>query len=161
MAGAVHCINNGHRRCFRRPPLVADRPAREARQDRREDRAPRTVRHVPDGQSRGPARAVHRYSASHRPPQTETDPGMIGEKSLQRTADRTGAARSVDKRTVSRRRRGDLSVFRLRRHAVGRQTPTGLRIETFRVRLQALGRALWGKSGGICARYATRPRSTL
>ena len=46
--------------------LVADQPAREAHQDRREGGEPWPLRHLPDGRGRGATANVPGYSAAHR-----------------------------------------------------------------------------------------------
>jgi hypothetical protein len=46
---------------------VVDQPAREADQDRRQGRQPRSLRHVPDGRGRGAAADVCGNLVAHRP----------------------------------------------------------------------------------------------
>ena len=79
----------GAARC--RETVVTDQPARQAHQDRREDRPPRALRHVPDGRSRHPARPVRRHPAPYRPAQTATNSIMIGKKPFLHAVNRTGA----------------------------------------------------------------------
>ena len=47
--------------------VVADQPAREADQDRREGRQPRPLRYLPDGRGRGAATDVRRHPVADRP----------------------------------------------------------------------------------------------
>ena len=56
--------------------VVADHAAREAGQDRRQDRAPRPLRRVPAGRGGGAASAVRRDPAPDRPAQAKAPPDM-------------------------------------------------------------------------------------
>jgi hypothetical protein len=47
--------------------VVADQPAREADQDRRQGREPRSLRYVPDGRGRGAAADAPRHPTADRP----------------------------------------------------------------------------------------------
>ena len=48
-------------------PMVADQPAREADQDRRQGHQPRPLRHLPDGRGRGAAADVRGHPVADRP----------------------------------------------------------------------------------------------
>ena len=52
--------------------MVADQPAREADQDRRQGRQPRPLRHLPDGRGRGAERTVRANPAADRRTATST-----------------------------------------------------------------------------------------
>src|SRR6516164_3702513 len=58
--------------------VVAAQPAREADQDRRKGRQPRTLRHVPDGRGRGAATDVRRHPVADRPAAGAACAGMTG-----------------------------------------------------------------------------------
>ena len=60
------------------PAVIADQPAREADQNRREGRQPRTLRHVPDGRGRGTATDVCRHSVVDRSAPRAARTGMTG-----------------------------------------------------------------------------------
>ena len=56
--------------------VVADEPAGEARQDRRQGRAPWPLRHLPDGRGRGAERIVPGNPAADRRTATKTGPSV-------------------------------------------------------------------------------------
>jgi Transposase DDE domain group 1 len=58
--------------------VVADQPAREADQDWREGRQPRSLRHLPAGRGRGIAKDVRGHPVSNRPAAGAARPGMTG-----------------------------------------------------------------------------------
>jgi hypothetical protein len=58
--------------------MVADQPAREANQDRREGCQPQPLRHVPDGRGRGIAADVRLYPVADRPAPGTTRASMTG-----------------------------------------------------------------------------------
>lgn len=60
--------------------VVADQPAREAGQDRRESRAPRALCDLPDGRGRGAAADVCRHTVADRPAAGSARAGMNGVK---------------------------------------------------------------------------------
>jgi hypothetical protein len=94
-------LRTGLARCRR--AVVADDAPAEAGQDRREDRAPRTLRHVSDGRGRDPPRPVRRHHAPYRPAQTDARSSMTSGILYLRAADRTGATRSREEGRVAPR----------------------------------------------------------
>jgi hypothetical protein len=58
--------------------VVADQPAREVDQDRRQGRQPRSLRHFPAGRGRGVATDVRRHPVADRPAPDATRAGMTG-----------------------------------------------------------------------------------
>jgi hypothetical protein len=64
--------------------MVADQPAREANQDRREGRQPRPLRHVPAGRGRGVATDVRRDPVADRPTPGTTRARMTGRRDQMR-----------------------------------------------------------------------------
>ena len=85
-----------HRRHYR-CPRVMNHTAREAGQDRRQDRPPRALCRLPDGRCRDPKGAVRRHPAPYRPAQTDASPGMTDGKLLRHANDRISAAGSSTK----------------------------------------------------------------
>src|SRR5271168_1491951 len=61
-----------------RGAVVADQPAREADQDRRQGRQPRALRYVSDGRSRGAAADVPGNPVADRPTADTARPSMMG-----------------------------------------------------------------------------------
>src|SRR5262249_25781050 len=58
--------------------MVADKPAREADQDRREGHQPRALRDIPDGRGRRAETDVRRHSVADRPAEGAARAGMTG-----------------------------------------------------------------------------------
>ena len=58
--------------------MVADQPAREADQDRRQGHQPRPLRHLPAGRGRGVAADVRGYPDAHRSAAGATCAGVTG-----------------------------------------------------------------------------------
>jgi hypothetical protein len=63
-----------------RGAVVADQPAREADQDRREGRQPRPIRHVPARRGRGAPPAIRRNPVADRPTAGTACAGMRGQR---------------------------------------------------------------------------------
>jgi hypothetical protein len=88
-----------------RGAVVVDQPAREADQDRRQGRQPRSLRHVPDGRGRGAAAEVCRNPVADRSVTSAARAGMTGDRDRyyrrrrQRCALFTEKRRVVDPRT--------------------------------------------------------------
>ena len=72
--------------------LVHDDVAGEADQDRRENRPPRRLRHLPDGRGRHLSRPVRRHPAPHRPAQTADNVNMTNELPLMLADDGIGVS---------------------------------------------------------------------
>ena len=66
--------------------VVADQPAREADQDRRQGRQPRALRHVPDGRGRSLAADVRRHPVADRPAASDARLGMRDRRHQMRQA---------------------------------------------------------------------------
>ncbi len=81
--------------------VVADDAAGEAHQDRREDRAPRTLRHLPDDRGRDPERPVGRHPAPHRSAQAESTPNVTKGSSPTRAGNRTAASATTARLEIS------------------------------------------------------------
>jgi hypothetical protein len=82
--------------------LVADDAAREAGQDRRQDRAPRPLRRVPAGRGGGAESAVRRDPAPDRPAQAEAAPHMTTWRSTLRSAQERCAHRARSTASAAR-----------------------------------------------------------
>jgi len=67
--------------------MVADQPAREADQDRREGSELWQVRDLPDGRGRGAATDVRRYPVLDRPFAGTTRPSIRGHEEQNATSD--------------------------------------------------------------------------
>ena len=61
--------------------MVADQPAREADQDRREGRQPRPLRYLPDGRGRGAATDVPGHPVADRPAASSAAAGSSASRS--------------------------------------------------------------------------------
>jgi hypothetical protein len=83
-------------------PVVADQPAREADQDRREGRQSRALRHVPDGRGRGAAADVRRHPVVDHRAAGATRAGMSGPASLSASAERRGVRQYAQTNAIQR-----------------------------------------------------------
>ena len=79
---------------------VADPPAREADQDRRQGREPRRLRHLPAGRGRGVAAHIRGYPDAHRPAVGATRAGVTGRWEGQMRQTTTGEVR-LDERKAT------------------------------------------------------------
>ena len=151
----------------RSSPLVAHHPAREAGQDRRQDRAPRPLRRVPAGRGRGAARLVRRDPAPDRAPAAKTAaaPGVSIESNERRQPEGRGVS-TIDREPL----KGDRNAGRKPEQAVLRNHEARPGHSQANKRLIRLGfRALtvvaadaWCLKGeGMTIALATRPNRPL
>ena len=99
-------------RCRRRSTMVADDAAREAGQDRRPHRAPRSLRRLPAGRGGGAAGAVRRDPAPDRPAQAKAAPDMSEASKV--SSNPTGEVRRRSHKYVPNQARSGLALPRER-----------------------------------------------
>ena len=103
--------------------LVAHDAAREAGQDRRQDRAPRPLRRLPAGRGGGAASAVRRDPAPDRPAQAKAPPDMSEASKV--SSNPTGEVRPRSHKCAPNQARSRLALPRaLRRPIRGLHGPT-------------------------------------
>ena len=100
-----------------------------AKQDRREDRAPRTLRHIPIGRGRDPTPVVRRDPEADRPAQTEATPNMMKVQPLKLPSDGTGVSVTQPERSYPAPRWPITTLCRSARPDAARPTPIWLYVK--------------------------------